>query len=327
MPITKEFKTIDEQISGLVDRGLKFKDKKKAAEILKRYNYFDVVNGFESILLKKNTVEKTYEKVYFEDFRDLYFFDMQLKKCTLFKIFDIESRLRTSIAYNFAEEYCRTSADTMNYTNPVYYKVPCSTDKHMKNIFSTFDLFRTTQLSQSGRVKRKSFIDELKKDRDYVCQYTEPPFWVVIKALPLGSLYYTFVFLDDTVKAKVLRDFGFELSEAAVFEQALFVLKEVRNQCAHLELITRFRLKRKANLNYMNDITIKASLSHDKLNYLDVVKIFVLFGNVADIKKVVAMFYIKMVIKGRKNIADKALAMMGRKKFDVWMKVRKNVNK
>ena len=34
MPITKEFKTIDEQISGLVDRGLKFKDKKKAAEIL-----------------------------------------------------------------------------------------------------------------------------------------------------------------------------------------------------------------------------------------------------------------------------------------------------
>ena len=197
----------------------------------------------------------------------------------------------------------------------------------MKNIFSTFDLFRTTQLSQSGRVKRKSFIDELKKDRDYVCQYTEPPFWVVIKALPLGSLYYTFVFLDDTVKAKVLRDFGFELSEAAVFEQALFVLKEVRNQCAHLELITRFRLKRKANLNYMNDITIKASLSHDKLNYLDVVHIFVLFGNVADIKKVVAMFYIKMAIKGRKNIADKALAMMGRKKFDVWMKVRKNVNK
>ena len=197
----------------------------------------------------------------------------------------------------------------------------------MKNIFSTFDLFWTTQLSQSGRVKRKSFIDELKKDRDYVCQYTEPPFWVVIKALPLGSLYYTFVFLDDTVKTKVLRDFGFELSEAAVFEQALFVLKEVRNQCAHLELITRFRLKRKANLNYMNDITIKASLSHDKLNYLDVVKIFVLFGNVADIKKVVAMFYIKMAIKGRKNIADKALAMMGRKKFDVWMKVRKNVNK
>jgi predicted AAA+ superfamily ATPase len=32
--------------------------------------------------------------------------------------------------------------------------------------------------------------------------------------------------------------------------------------------------------------------------------------------------YIKMAIKGRKNIADKALAMMGRKKFDVWMKVR-----
>lgn len=161
----------------------------------------------------------------------------------------------------------------------------------------------------------------MKNDRDYVGQYTEPPFWVVIKALPLGSLYYTFVFLDDTVKEKVLKDFGLELSDAALFEQALFVLKEVRNQCAHLELITRFRLKRKVSLNNLNDITVRAGLSHGKLNYLDVVKIFILFGNVSDIKKVIATFYLKMLVKGRKKISDKALAMMGRKKFSVWMKL------
>ncbi|MCI5872125.1 MAG: Abi family protein [Clostridiales bacterium] len=321
MPVTKDFKTIEEQIAGLDGRGLKFKNRKKAADVLRKYNYFDVINGFEMILLKKNTAEKEYEGVYFEDFRDLYFFDMRLKKYTLFKIFDIESRLRTSIAYNFAEEYCKTPADTMNYTNPVYYKAPSSSDKHMSNIFSTFDLFRKTQLLPNGKIKKKSFIDELKNDRDYVGQYTEPPFWVVIKALPLGSLYYTFVFLDDTVKEKVLKDFGLELSDAALFEQALFVLKEVRNQCAHLELITRFRLKRKVSLNNLNDITVRAGLSHGKLNYLDVVKIFILFGNVSDIKKVIATFYLKMLVKGRKKISDKALAMMGRKKFSVWMKL------
>lgn len=209
----------------------------------------------------------------------------------------------------------------MNYTNPVYYKAPSSSDKHMSNIFSTFDLFRKTQLLPNGKIKKKSFIDELKNDRDYVGQYTEPPFWVVIKALPLGSLYYTFVFLDDTVKEKVLKDFGLELADAALFEQALFVLKEVRNQCAHLELITRFRLKRKVSLNNLNDITVRAELSHGKLNYLDVVKIFMLFGNVSDIKKVIATFYLKMLVKGRKKISDKALAMMGRKKLSVWMEL------
>lgn len=321
MPVTKEFKTIEEQIVGLDGRGLKFKNKRKAAEVLKKYNYFDVINGFESILLKKNTAVKEYEGVYFEDFRDLYFFDMKLKKYTLFKIFDIESRLRTSIAYNFAEEYCNTVSDTMNYTNPAYYKAPSPSDKHMSNIFATFDLFRKTQLLPSGKVKKKSFIDELKNDRDYVGQYTDPPFWVVIKALPLGSLYYIFVFLNDTVKEKVLKDFGLELSDAPIFEQALFVLKEVRNQCAHLELITRFRLKRKVSLNNFNDITGRAGLSHDKLNYLDVVKIFILFGSVSDIKSVIAVFYFKMLIKGRKKIAEKALAKMGRKNFRVWMKL------
>lgn len=321
MPVTKDFKTIDEQISGLDGRGLKFKNRRKAADVLKKYNYFDVINGFESILLKKNTTVKEYEGVYFEDFRDLYFFDMKLKKYTLFKIFDIESRLRTSIAYNFAEEYCKTPSDTMNYTEPAYYKAPSPSDKHMSNIFASFDLFRNTQLLPNGKVKKKSFVDELKSDRDYVGQYTDPPFWVVIKALPLGSLYYTFVFLDDVVKEKVLKDFGLELTDAAVFEQALFVLKEVRNQCAHLELITRFRLKRKASLNNLNDITVRANLSHGKLNYLDVLKIFILFGSITDIKRVIAVFYFKMFMKMRKKIADKALAMMGRKKLSVWMKL------
>lgn len=321
MPITKDFKTIEEQVAVLDGRGLKFKNKKKAATILQQYNYFDVINGFESILLKKNVPKKEYENVYFEDFKDLFFFDMKLKKYTLFKIFDIESKLRTSIAYNFAGTHCQTPADTMNYINPAYYQAPSTSDVHMTNIFNSFDLFRPTQYWPNGSVRRRSFIDELKRDKDYVQQYTDPPFWVTIKALPLGSLYYTFVFLDNTVKEKVLYDFGLELKDAAAFEQALFVLKEMRNQCAHLELITRFNLKGKSNLNYFNDIKSMAGLAKGKLFYIDVLKIFKIFGNISDIKRVIALFYFKMTIKGRKKIADKAISKMGRKKLLVWMKL------
>lgn len=181
MPVTKEFKTIDEQIAILGSRHLKFKNKKKAAELLRRYNYFDVINGFESILLKKNVPNKEYDDIYFEDFRDLYFFDMKLKKFTLFKIFDIESRLRTSIAYNFAETYCDTPANTLNYLNPNYYKVPPVSDKNMTNRFNSFDLFRTTQYYRNGQVRRRSFIDDLKNDKEYARQYTNPPFGLLLK--------------------------------------------------------------------------------------------------------------------------------------------------
>ena len=117
----------------------------------------------------------------------------------------------------------------------------------------------------------------------------------------------------------LLKDFGLELVDANLFEQALFVLKEVRNQCAHLELITRFRLKRSKGLNYLNDITVKANLSHGDINYLDVVRIFRVFGTVSDIKREILLFYLKMLGKRRKEIADKILAKMGRKNLKVWM--------
>lgn len=318
---TKEFKTIQEQIKILDDRGLKFKNRKKAENLLKQYNYFDMINGFESLLLKKGVSEKTYEDVYFEDFKDLYFFDMKLKKYTLFKILEIESRLRTSIAYNFASVYCQTEADTMNYINPAFYRAPNPIDVHMMNTFNSFDLFRTTQYRADGSIRMKSFIDELRDKKAYAKQYMRPPFWVAIKSLPLGSLYYTYVFLDDVVKEKVLKDFGLNLSDASAFEQAIFILKEMRNQCAHLELITRFKLKRAQKLNYFRDITNIAGLSHGEIFYIDVLKIFKLFGDVRDIKRVIASFYCIMNLKGRRKIAEKVISKMGRKNITVWMKL------
>lgn len=321
MPVTKEFKTIDEQIAILDSRHLKFKNKKKAAELLRQYNYFDLINGFESMLLKDDVPNKEYENIYFEDFRDLYFFDMKLKRYTLAKIFNIESKLRTSIAYNFAETYCRTATETMNYLDPTYYQAPPIKDTNLTNRFKNFDLFRKTQYWPNGEVRRRSFIDDLKKEKNYVGQYENPPFWVTIKALPLGSLYYTFIFLNSTVKEKVLKDFGMELSDSAAFEQALFIIKEMRNQCARLELITRFKIKGRSSLNYFNNIKMKAGLAKKDLSYIDVLKILKLFGRVTDIQREIVWFYLRLTFKGRRKIAEKAISKMGRKNLSVWMKL------
>lgn len=322
MPITKEFKTIEQQIVGLEGRKLKFKNRKKAIDILSKYNYFDIINGFETILLQSGTATKEYKNVYFEDFWDLYKFDMKLKKQTLFKVFDVESRMRTAISYHFASVHCNTTSTTMNYINRACYQAPNPSDTYLTSKFNHFDLFRTTQYDRrTGIVTRDSFIDALKQEKAYVGQYTDPPFWVVIKSLPLGSLYFTYLFLTNPVKQLVLGDFHLALSDSPVFEQAVYVLKEVRNQCAHLELITRFRLKRTRKLNFYNDVTNYVGLSRADLNYMDVLKIFKIFGGIQDLKWTVGMFYIKMCIKGRKKIADKILAKMGRKSLWAWIKL------
>jgi hypothetical protein len=44
------FKSIDEQIKILEQRGLKIDDKPKAKKLLLRSNYYDVVNGYSSFI-------------------------------------------------------------------------------------------------------------------------------------------------------------------------------------------------------------------------------------------------------------------------------------
>lgn len=321
MPIAKEFTTIQDRIKILENRNLKFRNKEKAVKILQKYNYFDVINGFESILLKKNTKNKEFENVYFEDFYDLYKFDLALKKHTFFFILDVESRMRTSISYHFTKENCASIADTLNYLDPLYYQAPCSSNKHLTNVFTNFELFRKQQVNNKGRVVKKAYIDALKNEVNYIKQYNDPPFWVTIKKVPFGTLYYIYLFLTQKVQEEVLNDFEFDINDNNAFQQAVFILKEMRNQCAHLELVTRFRLKRVKTMNYFNEITKLSNLTQTEIYYIDVMKIFKQFGSITRIKLTIFSFYIKMVLKGRKHIADTILGKMGRKNIFDWLKL------
>ena len=319
MLTTKEFKTFDQQINGLIDRKLKFKNKNKALSVLKQYNYFDIINGFESILLKPNTEKKVYENVYFEDFYELYKFDIALNKQTLFNVFDIELKLRTSIAYHFAKIYCNTKSTTMKYIDKSCYQAPDPADRFLSKKFNKFDLFRKEEKKNGGHCKL-SYIDELKESKEYINKYDEPPFWVVIKAMPLGTLYFTFLFCNEDVKLCVLQDFGFSESQSSIFVQSIYMLKEIRNHCAHLELVTRLKIKKEPKLNCYNDITAFAGLSKTAdLKYMDALKNFKLYGSIWNIKRAIIKFYIKMCIKGRRRIARKILGKMGHQSILTWM--------
>ena len=313
MQTIKTFATYEERIQILKDRKLKIRNEKKAVEFLQKYNYFDVINGFEAILLEKGTKNKEYKDVYFEDFKELYNFDRLLREKTATKIFDIESRIRTSISYHFAKKYCRNISETLNYCDSQYYQEPVK-DKHLANKFKKFDLFTFNPKKLNDKSQRKW-------NKDYIKGYKNPPLWVTIKAMPLGSLYYFFIFLRKQEKEKVLKDLSFSPHQVNAYIQAIYLLKEMRNQCAHLELVTRFRLKRNSKLNNMQDLIMLANLSKSDSNYMDVLKTLKLFGSIRSIQCNILRFYIKMLFKGRKKIADKILGKMGRKSIVAWWRL------
>lgn len=320
MGSTKEFKTLKEQVELLESRGLRIKNAEKAMEVLGKYNYFDVVNGFESLFLK-DKVNKRYEGIYFEDLQKVYEFDMKIKMEVLRAIFDIESRLRTSIAYHFSEKYCKGPSCIMEYTNKSNYIKPPSADRYMCNKFKYFDLFQQQQIGKKGTVKKKSYVEGLKEYKPYIDNYNDPPFWVVIKTLPLGSLYFLFTFLDVDIKKSVLSDFGLDYKDCDAFIEALFVIKEARNDCAHLELITRFRLKKvKGRIEYKK-LMKRVNITKGTLNFMDVTKILGWLGTNKAIKREILLFAMRMKLRKRSLITNKLLGKMGRKNIYKWIKI------
>ncbi len=210
----------------------------------------------------------------------------------------------------------------MEYINPSNYVRPPSSNTHLTNVFNSFELFRPTIYNTDGTIRKRSFINELKSEKAYVGTYTNPPFWVVVKSLSFGTLAYLYSFLPSSVKQKVLNDFSMDLTDDAAFTQAIVILKEMRNQCAHLELITRFELRPDPNLNYFNDIKGKIHSSRRRtIGYINVLKILRLFCNIKKIKICIRHYYYSMLFKRRKEIALKSLSKRGTTDYSVWKKI------
>ncbi|WP_245191610.1 Abi family protein [Lactobacillus johnsonii] len=69
----KEFKTIDEQIEILKDRGLIFKDTNIARRYLLTNNYYNIINGYGKCF--QVSVDTFIKGTKFDEVRNLYFFD------------------------------------------------------------------------------------------------------------------------------------------------------------------------------------------------------------------------------------------------------------
>jgi abortive infection bacteriophage resistance protein len=312
----KQFKTVDEQILLLKSRKLQFKDEAKAKAILEKINYFDIINGTENILLKTMN-PKVYDNVYFEDFYEIYKFDTDIRILTLKKIFEIEARLRTSLAHNFASQFCTQIPDTLNYREKQYYQQPAQTNTYLYNTFMKFDLFKRNVRMPNGTVKL-GFVESKKRDKDYIRTYNRPPFWVIIKDFSFGDLYFTYCFQKDVVKDKILKDFGLTLNDDAMFQQILHTLKYARNCCAHLELITRFKLLGAPYLNNYKELKQAINCTHKHLSYYDLLKIIQKFCDTETISKEVNDFHRNMYLINRLEIADKLLKRMGEADINNW---------
>lgn len=74
--MSKPFKTYRQQLSILRNRGMEIKDGGKVIKILKRENYYSIINGYKDIFIDNNsTIEKFKMGTTFEDIYCIFEFD------------------------------------------------------------------------------------------------------------------------------------------------------------------------------------------------------------------------------------------------------------
>ena len=405
MPRDKEFNTIFDQIRLLKNRGLQINNFSSAKEHLQSKNYFDLINGHETLLLDDSKhLPKKYTKKSFDHFLRLHDFDKQFSSLILKKISDFETKLKTIISYHFCKNHCSTLAENNNYIDIRYYNIPRSTDgpKQYVNYFynssdqeKTHKLFRSNykyrgkfrgtfngvvtylpkktilrgiftgrfgsssirevkegyctfynakqtallaalhtvsmisgstvslniNIQREETIQGLNYIDDCKLKFPYINEYNNPPFWVVIKTLMLNDLIVLMYGLKKRTLDAVLRDFNMKPYEREKFLNSLEIIRELRNSCAHFELVNRFRTSQnlKVNSHLISDLCLSPMRSQYVIKLFDVLKVLRVYIDLSEIKLFLHDFWANENKYGNGDIIVSLFERMGNSNINEWI--------
>lgn len=235
----KYFKTIDEQIEILKNRGLIIEDENHAKEILHHYNYYKVVNGTNMFFSDQKKPYNFRQGVTFKDLEALHVFDKEIKKLLLNAVLDAERHLRSVISYIFMMHHQEANA----YLNPKNF----NDDKALvdSNIYSL-------------EATLSNFEDDINYKKSmayYKDKYKHVPFWFLINFVSFGRLVNIYQTLKEKEAYEVANEFtkflvnnlpdahGYYLTPKQ-FESVIENIKEIRNICAHDNLILDYKCQR-----------------------------------------------------------------------------------
>ena len=203
----KSFKTIDEQIELLENRGMLFRNKKKARYYLINLNYYRL-SGYW--LPYKKSDDSFEENIYFEDIVNLYKFDGELKLLFYKAIENIEISARTKFAYYFAQKYGPHPLKKSNFNDSNKFQ---ESYKKLK--------------SEISRKNQHTFIEH------YTNNYKEhlPPIWVCVEVMTFGLLSQLIKNMaDTTIKKEIAKCYKIDIG---IFDSLLYHLSTLRNDIAH----------------------------------------------------------------------------------------------
>lgn len=225
----KQYKSNEELINYLEDKGVIINDKNQAISIIEKYSYYSVINSYKTIFKDKNN--NYIENFSFDEIYALYEFDKNLRYIMLKYVLEIEIVIKSLLANTLAHKY-----GLQNYIN-------------------------INNLDENAKEETKNKIinkieEEIKRNYNthsaithYIDQYGFVPPFILVKILSFGVTSSLYGLLKQSDRQQISK--YFKISDK-LLKQILKNLTSIRNICAYNERLYCFRDKYTINFKIID---------------------------------------------------------------------------
>lgn len=225
----KIFKTLDEQVEILRNKGLVIDNEDYAKEILLRENYF-FLNGYRHLFMKSSDNSMYIPGTKIEELYSLFLFDRRLRSIFFKNILIVENNVKSIISYQLSKKYGYKEKD---YLNPNNFVNNGAKRKQVSDLISKMKRQIKTNATQHAATQH------------YVNNYGYIPLWVLVKVLSFGIVSELFSVLKKEDQYEIVDLYDLDID---VFSNYLVILSNYRNLCAHEDIMFENRTQK-----YIND--------------------------------------------------------------------------
>lgn len=295
----KEFKTLDEQIGILKERGLVINDVDKAKNLLLSENYF-FINGYRHIFLKNSKSSEFIPGTTFDELYALFQFDRSFRNVLFKNLLIVENNLKSILSYGLSKKYGIREKDYLKMSN---FSQDIKKVRQVNDVLSKIK----RQIKLNGRQHTATL--------HYLSNYGYVPLWILVKLLSFGMINELYSILKPEDKLNIASYYNLDVETLGIY---IALLSNYRNLCAHEDIVFEHRTQkeipdtryhRELDIPMMNDEYI-----YGKNDIFSVVIMLKFMLNESDFTDFInEVSYDLSLLDGRVNIIpqDKILDRMG----------------
>lgn len=214
---SKTFKTLDEQIDILVNKGLVVDDVEATKSILLRENYF-FLSGYRHLFIDPIDNKRYLEGTTFKELYSMFLFDRQIRNIIFKNILIVENNLKSILAYVMSKNH---GFKENNYLNPNNFVRDSRKNRQINDLIRKMK----RQISVNGKQHTAT--------AHYIINYGYIPLWVVVKVLSFGIVGELYTILQYQDQKEIADVFGVSIKNMVDY---LPILANYRNLCAHEDI-------------------------------------------------------------------------------------------